>query len=91
MRRYEYLCPHCKHRQEEAHSWPPPIIYCQECGAVMHRVPQRPVVAFNATDILLDWMDENYIRKRTGQPLFSEYKVNRPGARIPRPERYEKK
>lgn len=70
-------------RQEVVHGMQAvPIVTCSECGSSMHKVPQSMRFYMNPQDTLTSWMDDNYIRKRTGQPV-NEMNVARPGPGIP--------
>jgi hypothetical protein len=61
-----------------------PVIPCSLCGTPMHRIPQPLLgIGYNATEVLVDWMEDNYKRKRAGRALNSPEKVQRPGKPIP--------
>lgn len=86
MPTYVYTCKHhTEFRKEMIHSMSEdPTVSCSVCGGQMHRVPQAPMaIAFNAGEILTEWMDENYRRWRTKRPRFSPDRVKRPGKPIP--------
>jgi putative FmdB family regulatory protein len=83
MATYVYRCKN-NHRREVVHKMSEnPVVKCKECGAVMRRVPQKFRFAFDAQEILIDWMDENYRRYRTKRRRFSPDEPKRPGKPIP--------
>ena len=53
-----------------------PEVACPVCGSPMGRVPQRFRFGFNPFEILVDWMDDNYRRWRSGEPRVDQ--ANRP-------------
>lgn len=55
-----------------------PSYTCRECGAGMHRIPQPFRFGMQAGQIIVDWLEDNYRRKRAGKPLVNKYKVTRP-------------
>ena len=87
---YIYACKNKAHpRKEVRHSMKEePVILCDVCKKPMHRVPQPFRLGFNATEILVDWLDNNY-RIMRGHPkdwrrrLFSPDLVKRPVSPIP--------
>jgi len=86
MPTYVYGCPvdNDHPRQEIVHGMnADPVVKCEECGAVMHRVPQPFRWSMNAGELLTEWMYDNYQRKRAGLPLNSPDLVKRPGKPIP--------
>ena len=86
MPTYVYGCPEDRdHPQQEiVHGMNAnPTVKCAECGAVMHRVPQPFRWSMNAGELLTEWMDDNYRRKRAGKPLHSPDLVKRPYKPIP--------
>ena len=80
MPTYVYGCLNKEHpRVELTHGMNDnPVVKCDVCGAVMHRVPQPARFYMNPEGILLDWMDENYKRFRAGKKPINPYKANRP-------------
>jgi hypothetical protein len=65
-----------------------PVIKCDVCGRTMHRIPQVFRLGFNATEVLLEYMDHNYriMRKHPKdyrRRMFSPDLVKRPGKPIP--------
>lgn len=86
MRVYVYGCGDPLHeRVEVRHNiGENPEIPCPTCGAVAHRIPQQ-IRGFyqKPEETLIEWMDDNYRRKRTGIPLNSPDLVKRPFNPIP--------
>lgn len=61
-----------------------PTILCPTCGAPAHRIPQQLRGFYqNPEETLVEWMDDNYRRKRAGRPLHSPDLVKRPYKPIP--------
>ena len=60
-----------------------PTLFCDECGGAMHRIPQPFRFGVCAGAVLVDWMEENWARKKTGRARFSPDEVKRPGKPIP--------
>lgn len=86
MPTYIYACMEREHpRKEVIHKMAEnPVISCEVCGMEMYRVIQRPAsIAFNAEQVLTEWMDENYRRYRTKRERFSPDQCKRPGKPIP--------
>ena len=70
-------------RQEISHRMSEePTITCDDCGSLMHRVPQSMRFYMNPQDTLTSWMDENHRRTKAGEPR-EEYNVKIPGPGIP--------
>jgi hypothetical protein len=87
---YVYACQNKSHpRVEVRHSMKEdPIIKCSVCHKPMHRVPQVFRLGFNAQEILIDWLDNNYRIMRAHPKdyrrwLVSPYRVKRPVSPIP--------
>lgn len=79
MARYDYRCIECRRIVEVVHGMTEnPAVICSVCGGDMRRKPTVPrAIAFNATEVLVGWMDENYKRWRAGKPLLSPDHVKR--------------
>ena len=90
MATYVYACKNKDHpRKEVQHPMKEsPAVKCAVCKKPMHKVMQPFRLGFNATEVLLDWMDNNY-RIMRGYPkdwrrrLFSPDLVKRPLSPIP--------
>lgn len=84
MPEYVYGCKDKEHpKKEVTHSVKEdPVIKCDTCGEVMHRVPQPFRYTLGAHNVLHEWCDENFVRYRARKkgykaPPFSKDKVQR--------------
>jgi len=86
MRTYVYGCGDQKHmRVEICHAMGEnPVINCPTCGKKCHRIPQQLRGFYQKPEeTLIEWVDDNYRRKRAGKPLHSPDLVKRPYNPIP--------
>jgi len=90
MATYIYACQNKTHpRKEVQHSMKAdPVILCGVCKRPMFRVPQPFRFGFNATEILVDYLDHNYRIMRAHpkdyrRRMFSPDLVKRPVSPIP--------
>lgn len=69
-----------------------PTVICDVCSSPMHRIPQ-PLggLYLKPEQVLTAWMDENYVRTRTGRPRFSPDLVKYPGRGLPGTEFHTRK
>ena len=77
MPTYVYGCPESNDhpRKEVVHKMAEnPVIKCDTCGTVMHRIPQSIRFYMSPYQVLTDWCDENWRR----------YKARKQGRRAER-------
>lgn len=86
MPRYTYRCSEGHETEVSLSREELPNVYCPFCDGLMERLPSRIMaVGYNPEQVLTEWMDDNFRRKRAGKPRQGD-RVIRPGAPIPQRE-----